>query len=245
MMADPTEFHGYDLDTDQCELLANSRWPVKLLRAEPSLYGLKWWDYRAEHFVISTYRFAHIFTQEVRGVIRAHLDPRPPKVTASGRVLDWEPIKAGDILEPPAGKTTYWSRKITGLIKARQFADQWGIPYPQFLRAGVRRLYFGRYMMHEAQSLLPEPNLLTGEIVSAYILERWAQTVEGTIQHATHPRYRIGGGDLHPDVAAHERWLLDQCARKPDPRFALRNLIRDGWLSRDAAITRFGVHRVM
>jgi len=252
MLPEPTEFFGQHLDADSCEILFNTRWVTSSAKVEPKLLGKKWFDYRAEHPVISTYRFGHIFTAEVRRMIRLHLDPTPPVIGPGGQVRDWNPIKAGDFFEPPASKDqrklAYWKRKIGSLVRARQAADAWGIPYPFYMRTAVSYIYFKGFLVFEHVKL-PEPGLLNGDELSDHVLAKWVEQIESGIQCATHPRYLcanrpVSNDPRHPDYADHDAWLIAQLKRKSDPRFGIRNLMRDGFLSRAVAEQAFGRERV-
>lgn len=223
-----------------------TRWSDKARRVELDLFQKKWWDYRQSHPVVATYLFAFLFTQETRRIIRAHIDPTPPRVTATGRVIDWNPIKDGDVFEPPhtrSDKTlNFWVRKIGSLIKARQFADQHGIPYQVAVKTGLKHWYFGRSYFLE-QMALPEPGMLNGKECQEAILLGWGEALDARIQVAEHPRYKRLD-DPHPDIAKHQAWICDQISRKTDPTHAIRKFVRQGVLSRELAETRYGSQRV-
>lgn len=239
------DYVGKDLDEDQAELILNTRWPEKERRLEPELFACKWWDARPYHPVISTYLFAHLFTEQTRKIIRAHIDDRPPRVTASGKVIDWQPLRR-DIFEAPKGsprQVKAWERKLFSLIRARQFADAYGIPYGFFVRASLRAVYFGRIYLLE-HTKLPDPGQLNGEEMRSKILAAWVEELGARIQAATHPRYLLVNDVGHPDVAAHQDWLIAQLKRRPDPRFGLRKFIGAGLLDPKRAAQAFGEARV-
>jgi hypothetical protein len=238
------EFLGHDLDLESCDALLITRWSSKDRKREVELMRTKWFDHRVLHPTHATYLFAHIFTRETRAFIRANINPAPPKII-NGRTVDWEPIKAGDIFEPPTGekKIRFWKSKITSLIRARQIADQFGIPYEFFIRAGLRAIYFGRFNILNSAAI-PSPQMLLDSVIIDKVLLAWGDALSGRIYCASHPRYLVANGDEHADVAEHQKWLCDQIARKADPSFALAKFIRAGFLSRDVAAARFGENRV-
>lgn len=231
------DYYGRDTDPVEADAILANRWGAKERAAEPELCRRAWFDYQHMHPVNRTYLFAHLFTAETRLIIRQHIDDSPPKVSASGTVRDWEPIKAGDMFEPPgdARRLKYWKRKISSLIKARQMADHYAIPYPQFVKFGLRHWYFGRSYFLE-QTVLPEPGLLNGEECRIAIAEKWLDELRGRIHHATHPRFQVAAGlstDL--DLIVHQEYILQQIARKSDPVPALRKFFALGWLSPERA----------
>ena len=234
-----TNFIGSDLDGEACEVLMNTRWPSKFALGEADLFGSKWWDYRFEHPVISTYRFAHVFGEKTREFIRKHIDDTPPRLSASGKLVQWEPIKSGDIFEPPAtSRQAYWKQKISATIKARHFADTAGIPYEFYIHHGLKHWFFGRNYFLE-HTKLPSPMLLNNLDCIAKILDAWEDYLGAKIHHGEHPAY-VFSADFNPFRDAHEQFILDQISKKADPKFALRKFLGAGLITRASAVKRFG-----
>jgi hypothetical protein len=238
-------FPGHDLPDDECEVILYTLWPDKERKREAKLFAQKWWDYRTLSVVHATYLFSHILTTETRSIIRAHIDDAPATVAPNGTVRDWNPIKAGDVFDPPsqASRMPYWRRKVGGLIRARQAADAEGIPYEVFVKAGLRHFYFGagsyvlqRQDQNGSRTVMPEPNLLYGEDCLAQIRDTWLQALGSRLHAAEHPRYRIANDDGHADHAEHRDWLRQQLDRRPVQDWAAARLVRDGLLSRDQAL---------
>ena len=239
------DFDGKDLDLDACEALLHTRWPPKEMRAEAALFQSKFWDYRHLHPVHATYLFAHIFTVETRAIIRAHIDNTPPRTLPSGHVLDWYPLGSGDVFEPAGGKLQSWQRKVKALIRARQFADRYGMPYSFFIRHALRHYYFGRYyLFDDERRTLPGPDMLNGEDCRIAVAEAWIEELGTRIHHATHPRYLVENDCGHHDVKAHQQALCDQIAKRSDPSYALKRFIGNGLLSPAVAAERFGTEHI-
>lgn len=123
--AAPVESFGEELDLNAAETLLVTRWPVRERLAEPRLFATKDWDERVQHPACATYRFAPLFTQETRAIIRAHVSNAPPRVARPGAVIDWEPLKSGCLFEPPASDKAapQWKRRVGLAIRVRQWAD--------------------------------------------------------------------------------------------------------------------------
>lgn len=207
------------------------------------MFATKDWDERVRHPVISTYYFCHLFTTETRAIIRAHVDDSPPKIASNGRVIDWEPIKAGDVFDPPssAQAMTRWKRKLGSVIRARQWADQHGVPYHFMIRTALRHIYFGRMYLLE-RTVLPDPGLLNGDQIREAILLAWVDQLEIKVQHGSHARYVLVNGDKHRDVKQHQVWLLSQIKRRPQPHYALAKFIKLGMLDPTIAALAFPKH---
>lgn len=233
---EPVDYDWKGLDIVTCEALLHSRWSDKDLRAERGLFAKKWWDYRHLHPVQATYGFSDCLNTELRSIIRAHVDDTPPRIAANGRVLDWVAVKQGDVFEPPADarRQAYWRRKLGGLIRARQAADELGIPYPMFCRFGLKFFYFsgGTYML--ARSFVPEPNLLYGEACLLSIQEKWAEQLAMKVHTATLDRFRDPGRD-DPDANEHRAWLALQANGRPEPERAYARLVHEGFFTLDEA----------
>jgi hypothetical protein len=237
-------FEGHDRSLEACEALLYTLWPVKERRREGALFATKWWDHRTLHPVHATYLFHHLFATEIRRIIREHIDPAPPRVSATGKILDWNPIKAGDVFEAPAASrsTQFWKRKVLGLIRARQAADADGIPYGIFVREGLRHLYFGegtwlmqRGWQQGGRTIMPEPNLLYGEEVLFAIRQAWLDQIASRVQAGLHPCWRLSNVNAHPDHAAHRAWLLQQLAERPVQEWAAARLVKEGLIDLNQA----------
>lgn len=238
-------FPGHDLQDDDCEALLWLLWPDKERKREASLFGQKWWDYRGLTPAHATYLFSHLLSVEVRRIIRAHIDDSPVRVTPSGKVLDWHPIKAGDIFEPPAAsRIAFWRRKIGGLIRARQAADAEGIPYDVFIAAGLKHFYFGggSYVLARnvdaggKRTMIPEPNLFYGEDCLAFIRETWLGLLQTRVHAAKLPRYQIVNAGHHPDHQAHIAWLRQQLEHRLVQDWAAARMVGEGLLTRGQAL---------
>jgi hypothetical protein len=224
------DYPGRSEPLEHDEALLYALWGVKERKAEPELFRNKWWDVRHLHPAQATRLFTQLYTLEIRRIIRAHIDPTPPRVTAAGRVIDWHPIKEGDALEPPssAQRVAYWKRKVGGIIRARQRADQDGIPYDLFVAEGLRHYYFGAgtYMLERAK--MPEPNLLTNEDCLYQIRVAWLDRIEQRVQLATHPRFTVKGAGHTPDRGEHLAWIRQQIVCRPAPERSIARVVGEG-----------------
>lgn len=240
------DFFGKSLDVETYDAILMARWKDKDRNKEVELMRKKWFDMRLLHPTQATYLFAHLFTQEIRKMIRDNIN-NTPAVIKNGRVVDWEPIKAGDIFEPSTVKDEkkyrFWKSKITALIHARQTADFYCIPYSFYIKQGLTAIYFGKFNLLNSASI-PQPSMLIHKDVVVKILNAWMSSLEGKIYCAEHPRYLIKNFNEHIDCSEHEIWLCDQIARKSNPNLAIRKFFDAGFLSKKRIIERFGAAKV-
>ena len=230
-----SDFPGYGRDRAQCDQLLTQLWTPAQLKGEVKLFREKWWDYRHLHPLVATDLFGHVFTIELRRLIREHINPAPPKVMPDGRVLDWNPLGLNIFIKPlSASREKLWRRKLNGLIKARQIADADGIPYQVFIRVGLRHLYFGPggYLMEHVK--LPTPLLLYGETCLQAARIAWFETMQAGVITAQSPRFQLPG-DGTQDYAAHQAWLLSQVERRSMPRFSAKRLMEQGFITQHQA----------
>ena len=249
-----SDYIGCNFDSEQYDALMFNRWSETAMRREVSLFPTKWFDHRHLHPVHATYLFGHLFTTEVRSIIRSCLDMTPATMGRDGTFKDWNPIKKGDILEPQTGDKALarWKKVITALIKARQTADTLGIPYSFFIKEGLNSIYFGRFYMltnnwagtPNWKGSLPSPMMLNGLETTSKILVKWAEKIDGSIQYALDPKYLVAENESSADIDDHQNWLCQQIHRKTDPKPAIRKFVKMGLLSENFAVKSFGPTRV-
>ena len=231
---------GQDMPQDESDRLVRLHWPEKDQEKELRLFQSKWWDHRHLSVCEATYLFCHLFTVETRSIIRAHIDDRPPRLAKNGKLVDWSPL-GNDPIKPPKDEKAQkrWRIKLNGIIRARQWADQHGIPYEFFVKCALRKIYFGQMYLLQFTKL-PDTKMLNGAEMREHVLLQWAERLEAQIQYGRHDRYVLVNGCGHADVHKHQDWIVEQIKRRSHPHFALGKFIGMGLLDRDSAADAFG-----
>ena len=229
-----TPHFGQGLDPDRADYLMYHLWSDRARKSELDLFARKHWDYRHLSPAEATYLFARLFR---------HLEKRIKAEYLCDDGGD-SSIVARDIMEEPKNQKARmaWRCKLTALIKGRQFADKFGIPYSFCIERGLQHWFFGRaYVLEKKASL---PLLLNNEECQIAVAQAWLDNLGARIDHATHPRYLLENGCTHPDIQDHQDWLLEQIAKKANPVPSLGKFMSMGLLSRPNAVARFGQSRV-
>jgi hypothetical protein len=237
-------FDGKELPHDLYEVLFWTRWNDRDRKHEAELMRAKWWDERVLHPVAATYWFAHLYQDHTRLLIRRYIDDTPASVDELGRTQDWYPIKSGDVFKAPKGtikRIESWERKIVGLIRARQAADEAGVPYGFYITATMD--FFmrgpGSYMLDRYTLKVPSVNLLHNERARFYAIDRWINTVMIQTKIGQHDRYLIANFNKHPDQVDHIKWIVQQLEHRAKPELIASRLIKSGHLPQNVAETFF------
>lgn len=156
-------FYGYALDRAECEMKAIQYVDKKNYAfVEAGLFNTKWFDYRFMHPTLATYLFTHYYLEAYRSQIAARMDV--------GRAQFAQPIKnlRGEIFKAD-------KREYTALWKARQAADELGIPYD---------FYCYTLMRETGESLwtrIPRPQQMYSPNLKVKVTERWVEESEARI----------------------------------------------------------------
>lgn len=215
-------------------------WGKKDFQKEKTIISEKagWFTVRHLTIVQRTDSLATLFTQEVRRVIRKYLNDAPAVKSRVGTDKDWYPIKSGDVFSPPFDddRVKSWRRKMTSLIRFRQFCDEIGVPYEAAIEDGVNAIYFKKSYLMKFRTV-PDPTTLNSSEVKDEVLLGWAKRIEERIQYVNDDAYLIAKGT--PDALDHEKLILDQIERKTRPEFSVRTFITKGFISHEAVKKRF------
>lgn len=217
-------------------------WSAKAAKAEVEILRNRegWFDNLHLSPVERVEQFAWSFTLQTRVIIRAYLNDAPAMTMVNGTVRDWNPIKSGDIFEEnrwaDQRQLERHARKITALIRARQWCDQMAIPYEVAVHTALHEFYFSRSYLRTHRTI-PCPSMINGDRVRQMILVKWAEMLSAKIQAANDPRFVIVGPPSQ-DQVRHEAWLLDQIERRPQPKHALRTYLSKGLITQDSVDRR-------
>lgn len=213
------DFYGSELTRGACETLALQRVDPETRAGESDLYSSKWFDYRLESWVHSTYRYAHEYKAAARRfwVINRNAD-----------VAEDLPIFPNpDIFQ---------CRELTGCINARQALDRIGCRYEWALTWTLKRFsdrgWFG----------LPRPNQLYGEELTLDIADAWKEECAVSMQIARNGHFRnLQEGPQKPVQREYETWLVAQArARGVDSWRSVSRMLSEGVLTPAQADSHFG-----
>lgn len=212
------DFKGAELSETECDKLALDRVSASLLKNESKLATTAWFDYRLLHPTTRTYLFAHFYEEAYRYMLRLHVDyeqaegdnPRTflPKNDPLGKPLSV--LKR----EEKSGVIGAF-RNCTMVWKARQKADEYGIPYDVFCMSGMKAA-IGRIWQRT-----PNPSQLYSQEILNAIIDRWADLASQKMYVASHPFYRIENWVNHSSQHDHAAWVCEQINARVNPEFAL------------------------
>lgn len=170
---------------------------------ESPLYLTKWWDYRFEHPMRSTFRFAIDYYKAWDFIA-----PRRHCIT---EVLSLCPVRISYERIDPCAQTESVSH---ALWEARRASDILGIPYWFFCVTGLS------YSEKASWPNLATPETLTGDKILAYINERWVAENAQHLKLPTHEAYKaenfvghVAQVDFLMEFADHARFRGWEAAR--------------------------------
>ncbi|SOE18219.1 hypothetical protein SAMN05877838_3137 [Hoeflea halophila] len=146
----------------------------KTLAAEPSLFASKWFDYR----FISPYRATMLFVRTYQDVFRRKI----AQVVDKGLASNVSGIKATSLKNNDQVRTQVW--------KARQRADEVGMPYDLYIEAAFE------FALNRNRTMMPQPNQLhfpgnAEESWKSFRDKVWADRIRNGLFKVTHPAYRV------------------------------------------------------
>ncbi|MFT4064250.1 hypothetical protein [Paraburkholderia sp.] len=212
------EFFGHDLSFLHCEVAAIQNIDGKLLKKEPELLGLKWFDYRRMHPVKATYLFAKCYERAYQDFMRMTKDHE------RGRYM--KPFKGQDFMEAKERKS---------LWQLRQTADQLGIRYEFFLRQAMT--WKVAHNWHHA----PRPaHINANDELLADVALAWEEECRNSLQICKDERYLASSWFGHSDQIAYENFLIGQINQRIHKQYSLSAaLYTYGVLRIEAALRAF------
>lgn len=170
------------------------RLPQSILQREAHLFRRKWFDYRFISGTKATEKFGEAYRVAYRAAFRTNFDA----VEASKKQGLSE---AGPYFD---------QRELTSLWRARQFADELGLPYDLFLSWA-----FDGFFMRRGYTRVPRPNQLYAEKLriplEAHLAAKWLEhRQEVRLMHSQLPEY---GVSAYCQLAAqddHYAWIVEQ-----------------------------------
>lgn len=184
----------------------------KLFAVEADLFDKKWWDYRLLHPVEATELFSKAYVLAAKSYLCKQVDLY---IGVNARVLKKEDF----FLESKA--------IITGMWKARQLADTYGVPYSFWCQKAME------YADQCCWPYYPKPSHLyscktketAGELEGLsmldYILGKWEEWTRMKIVTAELEFYRDSINLEHPYFSEYQLALIRQIQRSNVPEHAL------------------------
>jgi hypothetical protein len=160
---------------------------------EQKLMETKWFDYRFMSPLDATELFVESYKASYRrkwGVYFSTIEGSKKKAT---RIGGWR--------SSPTEFTSFW--------KARQFADQVGVPYEFFCDCALESLLRrGWERPARPNQLYSEKNLA---VIVEYVVEKWREHCSDVaFMISTLPQYHLDNFDNQPAQHAHQDWVVEQ-----------------------------------
>jgi hypothetical protein len=168
------------------------------LSNEQKRYQTKWFDYRGIHFGAATAWFMDCFKAEYRRAVLKYYDHTQGNRTGLGarRLFDLKPAD------------------ITGLWRARQAADDLGIPYPTYCRGAIDAAVLN------GNWRLPRPEHLYSDDCKRAAADLWHQERLARVFIATDPFFSAQNYVGHPAQDDYYAWLVDIFRQRPGGHYA-------------------------
>lgn len=180
--------------------------PAEVRATEPDLMMKKWFDYRFISPEDATRRFIRHYQDVFRKKFAEHKDVEHAKHVQG---IEWTKYLSDD-------------RTRTQMWKARQRADEFGIPYDFYIWSSFE------FALRRKRKMFPQPNQLhhpdkAEEYWLEYLATKWDQALEAGTHRVTHPAYRI---ENYKDLPAQREYRQTVCEQAMASGHQLSNYIR-------------------
>lgn len=211
-MTDADEIYGLGQTPEHYDVLMQTHASSKWRSHETDLMTSKWWDYRFMHPTEATYLFAHHYREQYRNAFDRYFDKRQA-YRRDTLAKHHDPMKNA----PGA---------VTGIWRARQFADSICCPYDLYIRWAIdARMRFWQ------RAYLPRPCHLYADVVTDQVIAKWEEHLSAKFTVASHDAYKVENYAGLPDQDAHVEWVFERAKVQPNILHALQNAYRRGLIS--------------
>lgn len=200
-------FTGSEATRGACETLALQRVDEEIRAQEVDLYSTKWFDYRIEHWVHSTYRYAHEYRNAARSFCRTNND-----------------IEKAEALKLFSSVDIFQCKELTACINARQALDRIGCRYEWALTWMLKRFSDRGWLA------FPRPNQIYSEELMMDVRDHWEEECKASLQIARNAHFQVAQqGPLQPVQREYTTWLMDQArSRGVDSWRPLSRMLSEG-----------------
>lgn len=180
--------------------------PAEVRAAEPDLMMKKWFDYR----FISPEDATRLFIRQYQDIFRKKFSEYNDVERAKHvQGIEWKKYLSDD-------------RTRTQVWKARQRADEFGIPYDFYIWSSFE------FALRRKRNMFPQPNQLhhpgtAEQYWLEYLATKWDQALEAGTHRVTHPAYRI---ENYNDLPAQREYRQTVCEQAMASGRQLSNYIR-------------------
>lgn len=192
------------------------------------MFQTKHWDYRVLHPIQATLEFAESYKRALKMAIRKRHD------YYAG--TNYSGLSKPCLLDCS-------SRDITGMHKARQAADEHGIPYDFWCYRAMQ------YAMEIKMINLPRPNMMYSknprgfEKISMvdYILRAWAEANQTQLFASRHPYFTVEQYCSSRAQMEHQQYLIHKMrASRAKPAMIAKYVLEDKLVFPELVVKEFG-----
>lgn len=238
-----------ELTDSDCEYIALSRFNLKLFDGESELQQVCWFDYRHDHPVKRTYRFAFAYMRSYQALYEKYINIDSEQIYGLSRPND--PLDN----EPPRNKTARL-RTPTCLWRARQVADGLSVPYEFYTRNALQYLFEDRFFKQilgqnakKKVRLNIQASAMYSQEVIEHVEKKWAEQRKARMAWSDNPRLCFTESEIagttksHPYKLALERFIIKEIAGRTVKEFAIDNAITRRVLRPVVAAKVFNYHQ--
>lgn len=179
-------------------------------------YTTKWWDYRrmapghcfglfADRYYKAFKTASRTFLAHARRRADSNVDIRKSAAVIGVGAAQYQPET---VFERDRGH-------ITGMWKAMQVADDFGLPYDHFCRLAFE------VTIDRKWNRLPKPQQLYSADVAAQALDAWDETLKQRLVAAEHPMFLAENYAGMAVQDEYREWLIEKIQQRADPAIVL------------------------
>lgn len=210
-------------DNTRCMLLVTR----KELASEGQLYESKWFDYRFLSPMEATIDFYELYQSIYKRKHKAYIDHEEAKLKRG--------VSAAGLFKRGAEFTSIW--------RARQFADELGVPYDIFLEAAIEHFF------RSGWTRVPHPSQLSGqknrERIKCAVMKSWTEHLDGRVHASEKAHYRTESFKGFHAQVEHRKWVLHRLREVHGKPYSVgRCCYIDRLITEHEALTTFGEDRL-